>query len=123
MKKVLCFFVFCLLSLAVCAGEAASKYFGQYVSYTTPQGAAKKALGKSLNSKTMKLYFIPTNAVENTCLRKTMIVLNTKKGKVPTGFFMTHQSMNYMRKSRGSGSLFQQKSYICRSPLKLQYNR
>ena len=55
----------------------------------------------------MKLYFIPTNAAENTCLRKTMIVLNTKKGKVPTGFFMTHQSINYMRKSRGSGSLFQ----------------
>ena len=57
MKKVFSSVLFCLFPLAVCAGEADSEYFGQYVSYTTPQGEAKKALGEIIELKNNEIIF------------------------------------------------------------------
>ena len=81
MEKVLCFFLFCLLSFAVCAGEAASKYFGQYVSYTTPQGAAKKSIREIIELKNNEIIFYSHKRCRKYLFTQNNDCLEYKKGK------------------------------------------
>ena len=81
MKKVFCLILFCLLSLAICGGEADSKYFGQHVSYTTPQGAAKKALGEIIELKNNEIIFYSHKRCRKYLFTRNNDCFEYKKGK------------------------------------------
>lgn len=81
MKKVFCLILFCLLSLAICGGEADSKYFGQYISYTTPQEAAKKALGEIIELKNNEIIFYSHKRCRKYLFTRNNDCLEYKAGK------------------------------------------
>ena len=81
MKKILCFILFCLFSIRVCAGNAASKYFAQYVSYTTPQGVSKKSIREIIELKNNEIIFYSHKRCRKYLFSWNDDCLEYKKGK------------------------------------------